>query len=80
MSHGRTITRTLVAAALSLSVVAGISGTAEAVPTCDFAQFPAIQASQSALRFSCLFGNGGTAPTNEVSSSFTFHVAIQMIF
>ncbi len=73
MSHGRIIARILIAAALSLSLVAGVSQPAGAVPTCDFAQFPAIQASQSALRFSCLFANGGSTATNEAPTSFTFH-------
>ena len=43
------------------------------MPVCDIGQFPNNQAAQSGLRFSCLFGNGGSAATNEVSGAFTFH-------
>jgi hypothetical protein len=69
----RTLGRATLAALLAASVVSGLSSSAEALPTCDFAQFPAVQASQSALRFSCLFANGGTALTNEAPTGFTFH-------
>ncbi len=58
---------------ITLSVVSGLGRPAGAVPVCDIAQFPSVQAAQSGLRFSCLFANGGSAGTNEVSGAFTFH-------
>ena len=69
----RTFGRALLATVITVTVVAGLGEPAGAVPVCDIAQFPAFQAAQSGLRFSCLFANGGSAATNEVSGTFTFH-------
>ena len=73
MLSRRTLGRALLASVITLSVLSGLARPAGAVPVCDIAQFPSVQAAQSGLRFSCLLGNGGTAATNEVSGAFTFH-------
>ena len=76
MSRRKPVRALLIAAAATTALL-GMSGIpASANPTlgnCITQEFPAIQASQSAVRTSGLFNNSATPSSNQVSSNFTLH-------